>query len=215
MDYFIRLTFGYNRLATFFEKVTIVSDACVVYQHDDDGDNIHVHAYLEKCRVSTDTLKNYIRSVLQNNSNSKIERTQWSFKAATDRNCIIYMSKGKLDPVFLTGIEKEVIDEYKSKWTEPNKAGTRMKMFVVKENAQQSKQRQEDMIKEICDIVDKSDDQTPRFILKTIRDVVVIKNRTILGRYKARDYYDTVRCRIGKSTWIDSMIGLVTDKNFL
>jgi len=59
-----------------------------------------------------------------------------------------------------------------------------------------------------------SQEQTPEVILSLIRQVVIIENKTIIGRYKVRDYYDTIRSIANPGTWLSSMTMLIKDKNF-
>jgi hypothetical protein len=127
------------------------------------------------------------------------------------------MTKGKLTPSFTHGFKPEYVESYKLQWLDYKRSAKQQSLqsYIVKETQKASKLRQDEMITEICNRLDKMDNPTVENTLKLIRQVVIIENKTILGRYKCRDYYDTVRARANPQTWLTSMTTLVTDKNFI
>lgn len=196
----IRITLPYDRLEQTFSQIKDVSQRVIVYQHD--ATRVHVHALIVGCTVSTDTLKNWVMREI----NGKLTRDSWSFKTAQNEEFITYMSKGSLTPVFVSGYQPEVIEAFRSKWVQQAPKSKSLVQYRLKiENPQEQKLRQQDMLKEIIIRYNESQNQTPSFLISLIRQVVVIEQKTLLGRYKLRDYYDTVMLLQQPDSWIKEM----------
>lgn len=111
----MRVSFPYANLVEMVKKLPEVCDKVVVYQHD--ASRTHVHMLLRECKVSTDTLKNWIKKAL----NVSVKKTDWSFKSADkDDKYITYMSKGTLDPVFAHGYDSLGLAALRNKWVNAN-----------------------------------------------------------------------------------------------
>lgn len=117
---FVRISFPWDRIKTALEKVSEQSTAMVVYEHNDKVDNVHVHCLVVDPKISTDTMKNYIRKEV-----GKVEKTQWSFKKADDYSCITYMSKGKLEPVHCANVPVDEISRLKALWVSKERSVVR------------------------------------------------------------------------------------------
>lgn len=111
MDLFVRLSYSYDHLSQFWDRLEKSCETLVVYEHNTGLKNVHVHFYVTNCQVSTDTLKNWIRKIIP-----EIPKTHWSFKTAKDDGCITYMSKGELDPVRANKIGLGRIASLKDQW---------------------------------------------------------------------------------------------------
>lgn len=199
----IRITQTYAELKPMFERVLEVSDKVIVYEHHDAA-RVHVHGLLVGCRVSTDTLKNWVKRALGVNAYPK---TDWTFKTAQDNNLITYMSKGILDPILVRGFSEEEVNDYRSKWVQKEKpAVTEKVQFKLKiENPAQQKIRQNemmDMVKRRC--VEKGLSK-PSDVLREIREVVYVEYKTVVGRYKIRDFYDYVMSDLSPDRWLAAM----------
>jgi len=118
---FGRLSFPFSRITSALEKISECSERFVAYEHSERVENTHVHFLAVGPTISTDTMKNYIRKLI-----GSVERTAWSFKLASDVNCITYMSKGKLDPVLVKKFTEEEIEQYKMKWVEKGPTGKKV-----------------------------------------------------------------------------------------
>jgi len=180
---------------SFIQKLAEVCDVLAVYEHeaDDEITRTHIHCYADNPRVSTDTMKNWVKKALGVKSFTK---TDWSFPEAQDEGFITYMSKGTLDPLFIKGIESDAIAALKDKWVEQPKKNGKTQYVLKIENPTQQKLRQWEMVEEInrrfnINDPEESGDPTPKLI-RIIRQVVIIENKTVCGRYKFRDYYDTI-----------------------
>lgn len=111
MSLFVRLSYSYDQLSQFWDRLEKSCETLVVYEHNTGLKNCHCHFYVTGCTVSTDTLKNWIKKVIPD-----VPKTHWSFKTADNDGCITYMSKGVLDPVRTNKIGLERIALLKSQW---------------------------------------------------------------------------------------------------
>lgn len=224
MDLFCRVTVGYEVLKPLTVHLNEHSNKYIFYEHNDDQLNIHTHFYISGYAMSTDTLKQKIKKVTGLN----FKATSWSFKRqykpakdvpeipVTD-SCITYMAKGKLEPCAKHGFTDSYILDLRANWVDYKRQAKQQRLtsYIIKESQAASKLRQDEMITEIVSRLDKQDDQTAERIIGLIRQVVIIENKTILGRYKCRDYYDTIRARQNPGSWCQSMLSLVQDKMFV
>lgn len=194
----IRISKTYEELKDFVKKLSDACDVCVVYEHESDEtvNRTHIHAYVENPQVSTDTMKNWVKKSLKVVT---FPKTDWSFTEAKDRGFVTYLSKGKLDPLFCKGIDAEACRLLKEAWVLLDAMPKRKTQYVLKvENPEQQKMRQAEMIAEIRRRVNTYKGEEPEGkydpsrLVDIIKDVVIIQNNTICGRYKFRDYYDTV-----------------------
>lgn len=223
-NYFCRITTSYKTFSVIVPRIEPFCKGLVVYEHNEDALNVHIHFLILGFTKSTDSIKGWLKK----DTGISFKASDWSFKTKykpfkeaiernVDESCIIYMAKGKITPSYVMGIGNDTIEEYRHKWIDYKTAAKQSKLtsYIVKETAKASKLRQNEMIDEVIKRLEKQDDQTPQSILALIRQVVVVENKTILGRYKARDYYDTIRAHVNPQTWLSSMLVLVQDKNFL
>jgi len=171
---------------------------CVVYEHEADAtvSRTHIHAYVENPTVSTDTMKNWVKKALNVTSFPKAD---WAFTTADNLGYITYCTKGRLCPVFFKGIEHSQIEELRAAWVEQEPVKKGKVQYILKvENPAQQKLRQTEMVDEIRRRVNDYHGEEydgkydPIRIVRIIKQVVVIENNTVCGRYKFRDYYDTV-----------------------
>lgn len=121
MNIAFRVSEPANKLTSFFIELSKHSDKLVVYEHQ--ASQVHVHGLVINCKVSTDTLKNWIRKVL---GIKVYDKSKWSFKTEyqgqpVNAQFITYMSKGKLDPVFNHNVQPSDIDAYRNAWIQPEK----------------------------------------------------------------------------------------------
>lgn len=180
---------------SFITKLAEVCDVLVVYEHeaDDEISRTHIHCYADNPRVSTDTMKNWVKKAL---GVTKFVKTDWSFPEAQDEGFITYMSKGHLDPLFIKGITADACTLLKAQWVEIPKAKGKTQYILRVENPAQQKLRQSEMVDEIRRRIHANpppdDYDMTAIVIQHILDVVVKENKTVCGRYKVRDYYDTV-----------------------
>lgn len=113
MDIAFRITNPYIELVSFITKLEEVSNKLIVYEHD--ASRTHIHGLVLGCKITTDTMKNWIKKCLNVKTYVK---TDWSFKTADDGydKYITYMSKGKFDCKHNKGFEDEYIDQCRKSW---------------------------------------------------------------------------------------------------
>lgn len=209
MNYAIRITETYEAIAEMWSKLAGQCDKLAVYEHT--AGRVHCHALVVGCTVSTDTMKNWVKKALHVTAYPK---TNWSFKGAESEydRYITYMSKGQLHPRFIHGFDGDTIDVLRQQWVEPLPRARRGELTQYKlktENPKEAKARQNDMLDQVIARLRERPDYTPRDVLETIRQVVVVEHRTVIGRYKMRDYYDYVAMRTNNTKFMDSMENFV------
>lgn len=219
MNLFCRITCSYVTLTPVVQLLETKCDKLVIYEHNANTDNIHIHMYIENCTVSTDTIKNYCKRF---GINGGLRGSGWSFKSAHDTGCIVYMSKGNLEPSFIKGFTQEEIVSYRDSWVERTRETSNSKyqtklQYIVRESPSQAKKRKNDLVQEIIvELGDHKpvnleyyvDEKVVRVIIKILND-----NNVVFGRYTIRDYYDTVCARKFTDSFVDSMIKFMTPKN--
>lgn len=213
MNIAIRVTNSYEDLRSFCDQLVTCCDKVVIYEHE--ASRVHIHGLLINCKVSTDTLKNYVKRALSVNTYPK---SDWSFKTLHEGNpvnddFIIYMSKGSIDPVMVKGYTVDEIQLFKSRWVtktdyRAKKSLTQYKIRV--ENPKEAKIRQNEMMDMIKKRIYEQKIKQPREILEVIRDVVYKECKTIVGRYKIRDFYDYVTAEVREQQWLDNMEKLIS-----
>lgn len=221
--YFCRITLPFETIRPAFEVIRDEVSHLVVYEHltDNEVKQTHCHFYIF-CPYSTDTLKNRFKECIP--SKTKKGNSFWSFKTEykpygsdktipVDRNCITYMSKGKLDPSMMKGFTQDEIDGYKSGWVEqPVKRSYQTKLqYIVKETPCQAKKRKNDlideMVAEIGEIVNPEFIPTERIVRCIIK--ILNDNHVVFSRYTIRDYYDTICARKFTEKFVDQLINYV------
>lgn len=204
-----RVSRSYDQLTTFITKLSNSSSKLIVYEHD--ATRLHIHGLVIGCKVSTDTLKNWIKDAL---NCEKFAKSDWSFITQdkqgnpVDDNFITYMSKGVLQPRYVLNYDDDYINQLKLQWKPVEK--TKTQYILKQENPHQAKQRQIEMIDEICRRVDSTKSVLAEDIICIICEVVYRENKTVVGRYKIRDYYDMVLYRTQKSAFVKQLVNLCT-----
>ena len=220
-DYFCRVTTSSETLTPLWDK--LMGFNIIAYEHKENILNIHVHFLIKNFTLSTDTLKNYIKKV----TGVKFKATDWSFKTVytphkdapeiqVNDGCITYMSKGHLQPCFKTGFSDSYIDDFKLKWLDYKRSAKQSSLtqYLVKETQAKSKLRQNEMLDEITKRFELLQEQDISHLIQIIRQVVIVENKTVIGRYKVRDYCDSILARTQPERWLSSMKTMVTEKNF-
>lgn len=227
MEYFARITLPYEDVKEACRQVAEETSHLVIYQHDADEETArtHIHFYVV-WKASTDTLKNRFKQYIPQGSKGN---SLWEFKTEykdydtkqlrkVTPNCITYMSKGELDPVFVKGFTQEQIDEYKSHWVErPKKSSYQTKLqYICKETAGEAKKRKNDYINEMVtelsghepvNLEYHADEAIVKAIIKVLND-----NNVVFSRYTIRDYYDTICSRKYTDKFINSIIKFLTPR---
>jgi len=119
-DYFARVTLPYERLDRMVSAWACKCDKILVYQHEGEKtQKIHCHILIMGCSVISKQLKNIASSLnvnLVGNENSSFKSVGSS--GQDELNCIMYMSKGVLEPKYNKGYTPELIAQQKARWVE-------------------------------------------------------------------------------------------------
>lgn len=196
-----RITRSYDQLTEFITKLANSSKQLIVYEHE--ASRVHIHGLVSECKVGKETLKNWIKDALDC---KQFPKSDWSFITQDKQgnlvgdNFITYMSKGVLQPRFNKGYTDSLVEQYRLQWKPVSKQ--KVQYILKQENPKEAKKRQIDMLDEIVRRVDSSKLVLAEDIIKVICDVVYRENRTIVGRYKIRDYYDMVMYRTQPDSYI-------------
>lgn len=178
----------------FFDKLKDQCESTIWFQHDQDHkvSRTHVHGLVINCKVSTDTLRNWLKTV-----STKWERSDWSFKTEyklngnkrqVDKHFITYMSKGNLDPFLVHNIDDW--KDYKNAWIQPiQHQQTLPEMYGNKEKSATRWEMLQDLQKRI-ELYDY--EVNDRIIIEEIINVFKY-NKQLLSRYKIRDFYDSYK----------------------
>jgi len=205
---FCRVRRSYDELKEIFPRLSSKCKQLAVYEHPEEG-NVHVHFVIMDIIISSDTLKNYIRSQV-----GLVNKVDWSFKttygkdkATIDGGAITYMSKGKYDPKYFTGFTQECLDECKAKWV-----SVPIQQSVAAE-AKQSKQRKIDMLAKMLEKItpEKIKTMMEYDYYKLIRGVL-IEHEQVIGIYKVLEFRDAIAMRIDKKGFYDEYLGIISKR---
>jgi len=122
----VRLTASYETLRTTVGEWGLVSKNLVVYEHPE-PDNIHCHLLLTGVYVTTQNLKDTMRSHGVPCKGAGQLSFKETFKCPTTKKVleiteetwpkyISYMSKGKYEPKYSQGFSDETIQSYRALW---------------------------------------------------------------------------------------------------
>lgn len=189
--YAVRITRSNQECTNVWSRFSNVVERMVVYEHKD-GARVHVHLLLESCKVSTDTLKNYIKKEI-----GVVNSRDWSFKTAFKVPIVVesqydmgfseyikYMSKGKYEPVYNKGYSEEFIKVCKELWED------KVEKLVIKEKkaARQTEYDIQMMIEDELWPGPRVPDECP----KVSKEDILRATRCVLEREKKFAHYQRV-----------------------
>lgn len=129
MNYAIRFSFPYDKVAAWCSRVSMVSQKVCFYEHAENAANVHVHGLLMGVTKDKSTLKNWFKETL----GLAPARTQWVFSqvqkdgSPLDEGFLAYMSKGKYDPKYNKGFTDDEIACAKAKgYDRPDRASVKV-----------------------------------------------------------------------------------------
>lgn len=211
----IRLSRGSFDLGKFLDKVETVCDQVIWFEHprDEKVSRTHVHGLLEGCKVTVETLKNWLRFENSWAPTQTWDRSDWSFKEVykspatkrpvpVDKHCITYMSKGHLSPCKRKGFDDW--EEYRKVWVDKPK----IQKDLLDRQDPDSKATYYDMLRQLEDKlklyqreVDDSD---------IIHEIIHIHklNGKMISRYKVRDFYDSYKARNQEREFVAMVLNL-------
>jgi hypothetical protein len=120
-DYFIRITFPYQRCIPVITRWAMECDKMAVYEHTGEiAEKVHVHIAIKGSRIQSKALKLQARRVSQLplNGNANCSMKSWD---GTD-TALVYMTKGNLTPSYLRGWSEAEAEQWRSQWVAPTPA---------------------------------------------------------------------------------------------
>lgn len=197
--YRVRLTWSANVLRPFFEELEC--ERVFAVEHTD-GKRIHCHALLEGVKMTTEGMKQRLRKI----TNSKPAKDMWSFPEGIDdvASYLLYCLKGQYIPFYVRGVFDQDLDKLRTDWVQPEEKGKKAKIqYKIRvENPVQAKARQADLMDQV---MKRYIENEKKGLIEIIRQVVYVEHKTIVGRYKIRDYVDYVRAHTHAKTWVETM----------
>lgn len=117
-DYFVRITYAYDKIASMVSLWACRAEKMVVYEHiGTKTEKVHCHILILGCNIHKKQLRNLGATCVSLKGNELC-----SFKECTSwETPVVYMTKGNLDPKYIKGFERSEADVWKSKWVEPIK----------------------------------------------------------------------------------------------
>lgn len=127
------------------------------------------------------------------------------------------MSKGDLQPVHIWNYEPDAVEQYRLRWEDRsdyvrNKTRDLIQYKLKIENPKEAKIRVNIMMDMVKQRVKENGLKRPADVLEVIRQVVYVECKTVVGRYKIRDFYDYVMAEVDKDSWIKNMEKLILFK---
>jgi len=221
MNYAFRITSSYESLSKFVKDVSNVCERLAVYEHHEPDKRVHIHGYVEGLTVSTDTLKNWVKTTLNVKS---FPKSDWEFAQKiskgekkgqpVDRESLMYFHKGKNPILYNKGFSPELVEEqHKKSYIPKEYVGKSLKTQykLVCENPTQKKHRENDLVKLMIDRVKPLEIKSDENIM---REVIAVLNETltVCGDYKCVDYFDTVIRRTMPHISLERCLGILAKR---
>lgn len=217
-NYAPRVSLPYNDMSGVVEMWSRSCDKMVVYEHQaDEGCNTtHVHMIMINCKYkSQDTLCNQFRKLIETDRKGN---GLWSWEHKDfpnpDESYVTYMSKGKLEPVFVMNMTVNEIEVFKSRWRQYNKVEKKhvieneMNTQVIPVTVKQKTKW------ELLCIMDHEiklyQEQHPnRVITKEIRNRIIVnvlkEEKQVIGLYKVQEFSYAFSLHFDTETFLDAL----------
>lgn len=206
-DFAFRISVAYDEV-----KLDDLFDLCnqvIIYQHtaDDSIKRTHIHGLIFGCTRKEDTVRNKFFK----------GKYEYSMKTKVDDKFITYMSKGKLDPVFIKGFDSDLVRQRKSEWQDHRITPT----VEVSEKTSNKKTK-----KELLSIMletyeshwadaDKKASMKYMSLDSVLRHIrkVLIANNEVIGMYKVMDYYDSFMMFGNEEGWLQMVANKINSRS--
>lgn len=231
-DWAIRITRSYDELDGWVQHLADKCERAIAYEHeaDEEVSRTHVHLVIIGYSTSDETMKAQIRKHFNTKT---FPKTDWVFdnELRDERKAITYASKKDLQAKFNKGYEATFVAECSAEYLPPDeyakKGRGKTQYKVIAEKPEVSKKRQNDLLDEMIKryksgypmdkyLEDCTYPFKASFVVNVILEVLN-EHRVIFGRYKVRDYFDTICARMWTSRFQNimeqTMIGFVTKDN--
>lgn len=176
----------------------------------------HIHAYIIAYRHTSETLRENIKKIFG------VKRGQFTVSETYEKDgerhpvnddAITYMSKGRLEPLHNHIEDKQLVEDKKRAWIEPEVVtkvvlqGGKLLRAVDESKKKTKRQLVEEMIAEIGDKKGHSVETTIGCIRK-----VLVRNNEVIGMYKVIEYYDSVLMYSQIERWCESIAAKINSR---
>lgn len=203
VNYAPRLSMDYSDVSGVIEEWATSCEKMVVYQHSADKEvsRNHLHMVMINCKYKTpEPLKRQFYSRV---STERKGNDLWSWVhdkyPNPDLSFITYMSEGNLRPVFVKNVLPAEVEEYRSKWIETTPKGSLLT------ERKESKKSKYELLQEMLIEVEKIKSVDGSSILNEIVEIVFAvlrKNKIVVGKFKIRDYRDSIMMYKKDYNWL-------------
>lgn len=199
-SYNVRISRPYDQISPWIK--TIKADKVLAVQHDSDKDiaRTHTHILIVNSPVEALTLKHRLKRL-----HGQFTKGDWAFPELKDTDyerIATYYSKGKYDYSYMIGFEFDW-EDIKTKWIEPNLVQTLIRTNGT--HTRPDKMTHQEMVQQIKNMIIEENDHSIDNIISKIRQVFIIQNKRIIGRFKVRDIVDTLMAEFEPSNWTSSI----------
>lgn len=197
-SYNVRISYSYDQIKAWISQLEAPKVIAVEHPADSEVSRTHTHILIVDSPVASLALKNKLKRMYPE---LKLEKGDWAFpelKNTDYEHIVVYYSKGKYDYKSMKGFEFDW-DMIKSLWSEPKVIQTLLKV------TDPSKMTYKEMLQQIKNTLKEDNDYSIDNILSQIRQVFIIQNKRIIGRFKVRDIVDTLMAEFEPNDWKHSV----------
>ncbi len=238
-NWFVRIHRTYEELEPWVQNLAGKCSKLVVFEHeaDEEVNRLHCHIMIVGYKTSDETMKVQVTKAL--GYRPPAGDWAWDPDLRSEEETITYMSKKDLQAKFVKGVSEDFIAECSAKYLPRDEYGKRKgktQYKVIAEKPEASRKRQNDLLDEMvkrlknyrkyeiqeypivstmaAEVAEAEFKWNATQVLDVIMSVLN-EERVIAGRYKIRDYYDTLMMRLDRAQYRASMIGMLGFKNTL
>lgn len=196
-SYNVRISHPYHAIEAWVKQI---EGKVLAVEHEADADvsRTHTHILVIDSPVASLALKHKLKRMYPE---LELTKGDWAFpnmKNDDYQHVAVYYSKGRLDYKHMKNFDFDW-EMIKSLWIEPKKVQTQLKY------TDPEKMTYKEMIQQIKNTLAEDNDYSTDNILDQIRQVFIIQNKRIIGRFKVRDIVDTLMAEFQPTDWKQSL----------
>lgn len=197
-SYNVRISHPLSAIRSWIEYIEAEKVLAVEHEADAEVSRTHTHILVVNSPVASLALKHKLKRMYPELS---LTKGDWAFpelKNTDYQHIAVYYSKGILDYGYMKGFEFDW-EMIKSLWIERTKVQTQLKI------TDPEKMTMKEMLQQVKNSLKEDNDYSIDNILNQIRQVFIIQNKRIIGRFKVRDIVDTLMAEYEPSDWRQSI----------
>jgi len=196
-SYNVRISHPFTEIRSWIEQIEAPQVLAVQHEADQEVSRTHTHILVVDSPVAALALKHKLKRMYPDIS---LTKGDWAFPELKDRDLehiATYYLKGTLEPSFVKGLsfDWELI---RSRWVD-RKIQTQLKYVDP------HKMNYSEMLQQIKNTMKEQNDYSIDNMLDQIRQVFIIQNKRIIGRFKVRDIVDTLMAEFEPHDWKHSL----------